>query len=62
MAWDGVDRRLDVVSFNGLERRAAARARVLANATRLPMEEVRELAHQRHREEAETWEATEYLE
>jgi hypothetical protein len=53
---------MDIVSFNGLERRAAARARVLASVTRLPVEQVRELVHQRHREEAETWEATEYLE
>jgi hypothetical protein len=62
MAWDGVDRRMDVVSFNGLERRAAARARVLASATRLPVEQMRELAYQRHREELESWEAAEYLE
>jgi hypothetical protein len=62
MAWDGVERRMDVVSFNGLERRAAARARVMASVTRLPVEQVRELAHQRHREELESWEAAEYLE
>lgn len=62
MAWEGADRRMDVVSFNGLERRAAARARVLASATRLVDSEVRDLAFRRHREEAEAWETAEYLE
>lgn len=62
MAWDGVDRRVDAKSFNGLERRAAARAQVLASVTKLPVEQVRELARQRQQEELERWETAEYLE
>lgn len=62
MAWDGGERRTQVVSFDGLERRSAARARVLAQSTRLVDAEVRDLAHRRHREELENWEAAEYLE
>ncbi len=62
MAWDGLDRRTEVVSFDGLERRAAARARMLAQATRLVDTEVRDLALRRQREELERLESVEYLE
>ena len=62
MGWDGNERRAQVVSFNGLERRAAAKAQLLAGATSLPAEQVREMVHQRRREQVESWEAAEYLE
>jgi len=62
MGWKGIERRLEAVSFSGLERRAEARASLLASVTRLPVEQVRELVHQRHREELQNWEAAEYQE
>jgi hypothetical protein len=62
MAWDGVERRVQDLSFNGLERRAAVKAQALSKATRLADVEVRDMAFRRQREQVETWEATEYLE
>ena len=62
MAWDGVERRVQNVAFSGLERRAAEKAQALSKATRLADVEVRAMAFRRQREEAESWQAAEYLE
>lgn len=62
MAWDGVERRVQNVAFTGLERRAEEKAQALSKATRLADVEVRDMAFRRHREEAENWQAAEYME